>query len=102
MIARLALFVLAVNALTYAAFALDKQRARNGADRIRERTLLILALLGGTPGAFFAQQRLRHKTHKEPFRTRLLLIALAQLAVLVALTVPAVRDAVGQALMTLR
>jgi uncharacterized membrane protein YsdA (DUF1294 family) len=102
MIVRLVLFFLVMNALTYAAFALDKQRARARLYRISERTLLMLALLGGTPSAFLAQQRLRHKTHKEPFRTRLLLIAFAQLAGLTALMVPAVRDAVGGALMTLR
>ncbi|WP_439471996.1 DUF1294 domain-containing protein [Brevundimonas sp.] len=65
------LIVLAV--LELAAFGLfwfDKVQARNGDWRIRERSLLIMALFGGI-GAWFAQHLLRHKTRKEPFRTLL-------------------------------
>jgi uncharacterized membrane protein YsdA (DUF1294 family) len=36
-----------------------------------------MALIGGALGAVAAQQMLRHKTRKEPFRTRLWLIAAA-------------------------
>ena len=32
---------------------------------------MTLALLGGAPGAWAAQQLLRHKTRKEPFRSAL-------------------------------
>jgi uncharacterized membrane protein YsdA (DUF1294 family) len=37
-----------------------------------------LALIGGTPGAIAAQQLVRHKTRKEPFRSLLWGIAAAQ------------------------
>lgn len=80
------LYLLTLNLAAYAAFASDKRRAVRGGRRIRERTLLTLALLGGAPAAIAAQQLLRHKTRKEPFRTRLWLIAGAQagLALLLA------------------
>jgi uncharacterized membrane protein YsdA (DUF1294 family) len=77
-------WLLAVNAATYAAFAIDKRRALASADRkvrrIPESRLLGLALMGGSPGAILAQQQLRHKTRKQPFARRLLAIIIVQLA----------------------
>lgn len=64
------------NLLTYAAFALDKRRAVEGGWRIPERTLLLLAALGGWPAAKLAQHRLRHMTRKQPFRLMLNLTGL--------------------------
>lgn len=77
-----AAYLLAVNGLTWAAFAFDKRAAERGAWRVPERRLLMLAVLGGTPGALCAQQILRHKTRKEPFRTSLWAIFAAQAALL--------------------
>jgi uncharacterized membrane protein YsdA (DUF1294 family) len=73
-----AAYLVAINVATYAAFALDKRRAEAGQWRIKERTLLTLALLGGTIGAMTAARRLRHKTYKQPFRTYLRAIAVVQ------------------------
>lgn len=79
-------WVLLINALTILSFRSDKKRAQAGARRIPERDLLTLALLGGSPGAFAARRWFRHKTRKEPFSTRLWLIAAVQVGVGVALT----------------
>ncbi|GAB4290608.1 MAG: hypothetical protein Kow0096_04210 [Thiohalomonadaceae bacterium] len=49
-------------------YARDKAAARRQARRTPEKTLHLLALLGGWPGAWCAQQWLRHKAHKQPFR----------------------------------
>lgn len=70
-ILHIVLVVLAVNGTAFAAFWRDKRLARIGARRIPEKTLLWLALAGGSVGAVIAQQMFRHKTRKEPFRSRL-------------------------------
>ena len=53
--------------ITVAAYGADKTLARRGARRIRERTLHLLELTGGWPGALVAQQLFRHKRRKPSF-----------------------------------
>ncbi|MFO1488444.1 MAG: DUF1294 domain-containing protein [Verrucomicrobiota bacterium] len=60
-------WLLGMNLLTYGTYALDKSRAERGGWRIPEAQLHLLELLGGWPGAFLAQQRLRHKCSKPRF-----------------------------------
>ena len=72
------LWLAAINLATWTAFAGDKRAAVRGDRRTPERTLLWLALLGGGPAAVAAQRILRHKTRKQPFRSLLVLIVLAQ------------------------
>jgi uncharacterized membrane protein YsdA (DUF1294 family) len=67
----LALFLLY---LVFCVYWWDKQAAIDGTWRISERTLLGIAFVGGSLGAVTAQQMLRHKTRKEPFRTLLMII----------------------------
>lgn len=70
--------LLPVNLVAFTLFAMDKRRARMGLRRLSERTLLLWALIGGTPGAFLGRHVFRHKTRKQPFSTLLWLIAAAQ------------------------
>ena len=79
------LYVALLSGLCFTAFAWDKFCAIRGMWRIPERTLLILAALGGTPGAFSAQRLLRHKTQKQPFGTYLVTIAALQVIALLAI-----------------
>lgn len=74
----LILYVAAVSAFCFAAFAWDKFCAMRGMWRVPERTLLLLAAIGGTPGAFAGQRLLRHKTQKQPFGNQLIGIAALQ------------------------
>lgn len=59
---------LALSVACFIAYALDKSAACKGERRTPESTLLMLGLFGGWPGAVLAQQWLRHKTVKQPFR----------------------------------
>jgi uncharacterized membrane protein YsdA (DUF1294 family) len=70
-----------VNLLAWLLFALDKARARRGQRRVRERTLILIALAGGAPAALAAQTLLRHKTRKQPFRSGLPIVAGLWLAI---------------------
>lgn len=80
---------LAMSLLCFAFYAADKAAARAGSRRVRERTLHLLALSGGWPGAVLAQRLLRHKSVKTPFRAVFWLTVLLNLAGLAALGVPA-------------
>lgn len=59
----------AVSLVCFALYAHDKAAARRGERRTPERHLLLLGLAGGWPGGLLAQQWLRHKTVKQPFRS---------------------------------
>jgi len=54
---------------TFVMYAADKSAAKNGAWRTQESTLHLLSLAGGWPGALVAQQKLRHKSKKQSFRS---------------------------------
>lgn len=71
LVVSLAGWFLLVNSLTFTAFYVDKRRAVAGEWRVPERTLLLLATIGGWPAAKAAQLTLRHKTRKQPFRALL-------------------------------
>lgn len=53
---------------SFAMYAYDKRQAQTGGWRTPESSLHTVALLGGWPGALLAQQWLRHKSSKVPFR----------------------------------
>jgi uncharacterized membrane protein YsdA (DUF1294 family) len=80
--AQILTYLALVNATAFAAFGWDKRCAMSGDRRIPERTLLGLALIGGSLGAVAAQQMFRHKTRKEPFRTLLWLTLVGQAVVM--------------------
>ena len=65
--------------LALAAFGWDKWKAERDGRRIPEKRLLLLAFLGGWPGAVAGQQWFRHKTIKPVFRSILAAIAVLHL-----------------------
>ncbi len=59
-------FVILVNAIAIILMKKDKQYAQNGERRIRETTLLLVALMGGSFGMYYAMFKYKHKTlHKK-------------------------------------
>lgn len=62
-----AIYVVA-SLFAFAVYAWDKSAAQNGEWRTQESTLHLLALIGGWPGALFAQKLLRHKSKKTSFQ----------------------------------
>ena len=58
---------LGLSLLTFFTYAIDKSAAINGSWRTPERTLHLLGVAGGWPGALLAQQLLRHKCSKPSF-----------------------------------
>ena len=69
--------------VTFIAYSIDKSAAQAGRWRTSESSLHMLALLGGWPGALFAQQTLRHKSRKGSFRIMLWFTVLLNIAGLV-------------------
>ncbi|MEZ9643771.1 DUF1294 domain-containing protein [Vibrio cyclitrophicus] len=59
---------LVIGVVTFFVYAKDKRAAINGNWRVPEKTLHILSVAGGWLGALIAQDKLRHKTQKQPFR----------------------------------
>ncbi|MPW45589.1 DUF1294 domain-containing protein [Acinetobacter guerrae] len=62
------IFIALMNVLSYWLYAQDKEAAQLGNRRVPEQTLHVISFLGGWPAAGLAQQKLRHKTQKQPFR----------------------------------
>lgn len=82
-ILHLTLFAMAtLSAITFAVYGWDKSAARKKAPRVSERTLHLLAALGGWPGAYLGQRVFRHKTVKVSFRRIFWLTLLPPLVIL--------------------
>ncbi len=54
--------------VTFVAYGFDKRRAQKDGRRVPEKTLHLMALFGGWPGALAGQKVFRHKTQKVSFR----------------------------------
>jgi uncharacterized membrane protein YsdA (DUF1294 family) len=75
-----------VNLQTFVYYGVDKSQARRGGRRIPERVLHVLAVVGGSLGAFLAMRWFRHKTIKGGFRLVFWIIVVLQLALALWLT----------------
>lgn len=64
----LIIYYIVTNLLAFMTFFIDKRRAKAGAWRISEKTLLFLSWIGGAFGAYLAMRLFRHKTLKPLFR----------------------------------
>lgn len=75
-------YVLLVNALAFLMYGVDKWNAKHEFWRIPEKTLLGVAVLGGSIGAYLGMQLFRHKTRKPKFYIGIPVIFLMQVGVI--------------------
>lgn len=74
-----------LNLAAFAAMGVDKRRAKRGDWRIRERTLFLLALFGGSLGAMAGMWLFRHKTRHWYFVVGMPAILILQIAAATAI-----------------
>lgn len=98
MLSSLVLYLAAINVVIFVAFGWDKYCAERNLYRLPEKTLLTLAAIGGALGGMAGQRVFRHKTRKEPFRTYLNILAVVNVAGIVALSSPEFRERLLQEL----
>lgn len=77
------IYFLAINVVTFFLYGIDKWKARRDKWRISEATLLGLAVIGGSIGAWLGMKVWHHKTLHKKFRYGLPLILFAQIVLLV-------------------
>lgn len=76
------------SAFAFLLYHVDKSAAQKGKRRTPEATLHNIALIGGWPGALFAQQLLRHKSKKTSFRRTFWVTVFINIAALIYLVSP--------------
>ena len=80
------IYIVVINVLTFIVYGIDKWKAKRSKWRISEATLLILAIICGSIGAWLGMKVWHHKTMHKKFKYGLPLILVAQIAlVLLAL-----------------
>lgn len=79
-------YILIINILTFIVYGIDKLKAKKGKWRIPESTLLLLAIIGGSIGAFLGMKVWHHKTMHKKFKYGIPLIIILQLGVLLYLS----------------
>lgn len=76
------LYLLCLNLLTFLVFGIDKWKAQHGRWRISEASLLTLAVIGGSLGAWLGMKTFHHKTLHRKFALGVPLILVLQVALL--------------------
>ena len=73
-------YLLVINVVAFFVYGIDKLKAKKGKWRISEASLLLLAVIGGSVGAWAGMKAWHHKTMHKKFRYGLPLIALLHLS----------------------
>ena len=61
-------YLIVINVVTFLVYGIDKWRAKKGKWRISEATLLLLAVIGGSIGAWLGMKVWHHKTMHKKFK----------------------------------
>ena len=78
-------YLLAVNTTSFLLYGIDKYKAKNGRWRISEATLLMMAVIGGSIGAWVGMRLWHHKTMHKKFKYGIPVIIILQVAIAVYL-----------------
>ena len=78
-------YLLAINIATFLLYGIDKYKAKKGKWRISEATLLTMAAIGGSIGAWAGMRLWHHKTMHKKFKYGIPLIIIMQVALAVYL-----------------
>lgn len=81
----LTLYITAINAVTFATYGIDKYKAKKGKWRISEATLLMMAVIGGSIGAWSGMKVWHHKTMHQKFKYGIPVILLLHIAAIIYL-----------------
>ena len=74
-------YLIIANVVAFMFMGVDKSKARNRKRRIRERTLFLSAIVGGSVGAICGMQVFRHKTKHFSFNFGMPLILIIQVVI---------------------
>ena len=77
------IYLLVINIATFFTYGIDKWKAKKSKWRIREVSLLTLAVLGGSIGAWLGMKVWHHKTMHKKFQLGIPLIIVAQIALVI-------------------
>ncbi len=80
-------YLLIINAASFVLMLVDKLKARKNAWRISETTLMTVAAIGGSLGAYMGMKLFRHKTRKPKFSIGLPLLLAAHIMLCVGLLI---------------
>ena len=78
-------YLLAVNIATFLLYGIDKYKAKKNKWRISEATLLTMAAIGGSIGAWAGMRLWHHKTMHKKFKYGIPIIIILQVALAVYL-----------------
>ena len=78
-------FLLAINIATFLLYGIDKYKAKKNQWRISEATLLTMAAIGGSIGAWAGMRLWHHKTMHKKFKYGIPVIIILQVALAVYL-----------------
>ena len=80
-------YLLAINIATFLLYGIDKYKAKKGRWRISEATLLLMAVIGGSIGAWVGMRIWHHKTMHKMFKYGIPVIIIFQVALAVYLLI---------------
>ncbi|MBQ2363524.1 MAG: DUF1294 domain-containing protein [Bacteroidaceae bacterium] len=75
-------YLVIINIIAFIVYGIDKLKAKKGKWRITEATLLLLAIIGGSIGAWCGVKVWHHKTLHKKFRYGIPLIIVIQIAMI--------------------